>query len=138
MLEVETRSSFQSIRASALVPVLVPLPVTPSQRLLSWLKCQIIKMVKMLTQMKTMYKPKIKRSMMALIIFHSCEDLLSWKWLSICRRMAARSLASFFSSVRLMSSWGLTDGSSELLWRSLEEMMVGAGSAQTTTHHGNR
>lgn len=89
----------------------------------------------MLTQMKMMYKPNIKRSMMVLIIFHSCKDLLSWKWLSTCRRMADRSLASFFSSVKMVSSWGLTDGTSERLWRSLEEMVVGAESAQCQRTH---
>lgn len=80
-----------------------------------------------LTQIKMMYKPNINRSMTALIIFHSCEDLLSWKWLSSCRRMADRSLASFFSSVRTASSWGMTEGDSvERLWRSREQMTVGA------------
>lgn len=80
-----------------------------------------------LTQMKMMYKPNINRSMTALIIFHSFEDLLSWKLLSSCRRMADRSLASFLSSVRIASSWGMTEGDSvERLWRSREQMTVGA------------
>lgn len=96
-------------------------------------------MTGMLTQIKMMYKPNTNRSMTALIIFHSWDALVSSKWRSMCRRMAARSLASFFNSATMASSSGAAEAESTgRPWRSLEEMTLGPGSApQRTAHNVN-
>lgn len=59
---------------------------------------QIPVMVMKLTTMKRMYKPNSTRSIIIPIISHSSQSLELWKYLSICRRMAWRSLLSCFSS----------------------------------------
>lgn len=82
-------------------------------------------MVTTLTQKKIMYMPNRRRSITSPTIFQSCEFLLSRKCLSIWRRMDLRSLRSFLTSSSIGSCGVLSaSNSSEVLWRSLEEMML--------------